>query len=76
MLRNERSGSGRGRRPKRVEEPEQLNIARLLYIGTTKLGYSESEIFDMTPRKFFRIFDEYKIMNGMVKKEQTIDDLP
>jgi hypothetical protein len=30
----------------------------------------------MTPRKFFRIFDEYKIMNGMVKKEQTIDDLP
>ena len=30
----------------------------------------------MTPRKFFRIFDEYKIMNGLVKKVPTIDDLP
>ena len=60
-----------------LEDPEQLNIARMIYIGTSKLGYTEAEILDMTPRKFHKIYDEYLEMNG-VKTENTggIDSLP
>lgn len=54
-----------------------MNIVRLLYIGTKKLGYSENEVFAMTPRKFFRLYDEYLIMNGLKKENQNeIDILP
>lgn len=41
-----------------------------------RLGYSEAEIMNMTPRKFFRLFDEYQEMNGLKKQVQGIDDLP
>lgn len=45
-----------------------------------KLGYTEEEIFRMTPRKFFRIYREFMEMNGMEGKQKrktcTIDDLP
>ena len=60
-----------------MEDPEQLNIARMIYIGTSKLGYTEAEILDMTPRKFHKIYDEYLEMNG-AKTENTggIDSLP
>lgn len=60
-----------------LEDPEQLNIARMIYIGTSKLGYTEAEILDMTPRKFHKIYDEYLEMNG-AKTENTggIDSLP
>ena len=40
-----------------------------------RLGYTEDEVFDMTPRKFFMIFDEYRFMNGLKKPEITIDSL-
>lgn len=53
-----------------------MNVARLLYIGATKLGYTEGELFRMTPRKFFRIYDEFLEMNGLKKKTFGIDDLP
>ena len=60
-----------------LEDSEQLNIARMIYIGTSKLGYTEAEILDMTPRKFHKIYDEYLEMNG-AKTENTggIDSLP
>jgi hypothetical protein len=59
------------------EDPELLNIARLLHIGTTKLGYSEAEVFSMTPKKFFALYEEYLDINGVKKnKGQGIDDLP
>lgn len=61
------------------EDPEQLNLARLLHIGTTKLGYSEAEVFAMTPKKFFTLYDEYLTMNGIkttANHGQGIDDLP
>ena len=60
-----------------LEDPEQLNIARMIYIGTSKLGYTEAEILDMTPRKFHKIYDEYLEMNG-AKTENVggIDSLP
>lgn len=41
-----------------------------------KLGYTEEQIFDMTPRKFFRLFDEYQYMNGLKKDEQGIEQMP
>ena len=66
----------RGRGPKPGEEPEQLNIARLLNIGITKLGYSENEVLQMTPRKFFLLYDEYLRINGLNKKILSIDELP
>ena len=30
----------------------------------------------MTPRKYFRIYDEFLELNGLKKKEFGIDDLP
>ena len=49
----------------------------MLYIGSMKLGYSEDELFDMTPRKFFLIYDEYLDLNGLKKPdENAIDMLP
>ena len=53
-----------------------MNIARLLNIGITKLGYCENEVLQMTPRKFFLLYDEYLEVNGYRKKELSIDDLP
>lgn len=47
----------------------------MLYIGSKILNYTETEIFKMTPRKFFLLYDEYMALNGLKKKEQTIDDL-
>ncbi|MFR3882229.1 MAG: hypothetical protein ACLTX6_08005 [Lachnospiraceae bacterium] len=50
----------------------------MLYIGSMKLGYSEDELFDMTPRKFFIIYNEFMEMNGLKKRKKncSIDDLP
>ena len=64
--------------PDDPEDIEQLNIARMIYIGTTKLGYTEAEVMDMTPRKFHLIYDEYLEMNGGKKNDTGggIDDLP
>lgn len=40
------------------------------------MNYAEREVFDMTLRKFFLIYNEYQELNGLKKKETTIDDLP
>lgn len=54
-----------------------MNIARIVYIGMTKLYYTESGVLDMTPRKFYRMYDEYLIMNGLKKEiDSAIDALP
>jgi hypothetical protein len=39
----------------------------------TKLGYSEKEVFIMTPRKFFLMYDQYLEMHGLKEKEVSID---
>lgn len=41
-----------------------------------RLGYTEEEVLAMTPRKFFKLFEEYQWMNGLKKHEQGINDLP
>ena len=51
----------------------------MIYIGSVKLGYTEAEVFDMTPRKFFVIYNEFLEMNGIKKGQKkvcSIDDLP
>lgn len=56
-----------------------MNVARMLYVGSMKLGYTEEELFRMTPRKFFRIFNEFLEINGIHKRKKkicNIDDLP
>ena len=51
------------------EESELLDVAQLLIIATSKMGYSEEEIFNMTPKKFFTLFEKYLELNG--KKKDT-----
>jgi hypothetical protein len=43
-----------------------------------RLGYSEKEMFRMTPRKFYLLFREYLELNGYRKKktEYSFDSLP
>ena len=43
-----------------------------------KLGYTEEEVFRMTPRKLFLIYDQYLIVAGLKKDgdEYAIDNLP
>lgn len=52
-----------------------MNIARLLYIGCKVLNYSEDEVFGMTLRKFYLIYDEYLKYNNLKKKETLNLDL-
>ena len=51
-----------------------MNVARLILIGTTKLGYTEQQIFDMTPRKFFLLYDEYLAVSGIKKADGKEED--
>lgn len=55
------------------EEPKDddraVNTARLIYIGCKILNYTETEIFQMTLRKFYLIYDEHLELNGIKKKE-------
>jgi len=39
------------------------------------LNYTEEEVFRMTPRKFFLIYDEYLEMNGLKEKLVSIDEV-
>lgn len=47
-----------------------MNIARMLYVGCKILGFSEPEVFSMTPRKFHLIFREYQEFHGVKKKDE------
>ena len=59
------------------EESELLDIAQLLIIATSKMGYSEEEIFNMTPKKFFTLFEKYLELNAKKKDTRAaIDMLP
>lgn len=43
------------------------------------MGFSQTEVLNMTMRKFFLIFEEYLKMNGLKKEKKQIsciDDLP
>ena len=59
------------------QDTELLDIASMLIAATAKMGYSEEEVFRMTPRKYRVIFDKFLEMNG-VKKESdyAIDGMP
>ena len=59
------------------QDAELLDIASMLIAATAKMGYSEEEVFRMTPRKYRVIFDKFLEMNG-VKKESdyAIDGMP
>lgn len=48
----------------------------MLYIGCKVLNFSEDEVFEMTIRKFFLIYNEYLELSGLKKQEMTVDDLP
>lgn len=50
-----------------------MNVARLLYIGCKVLNYREDEIFKMTLRKFYLIYNEHLVMNGLKKKKLDLD---
>ncbi len=46
-----------------------MNVARILYIGCKVLNYAEEEVFRMTLRKFYLLYDEHLEVNGLKKKE-------
>lgn len=50
-----------------------MNVARLLYAGGKLLHYSEEEIWRMTLRKFYLLYDEYLEANGLKEKELDLD---
>lgn len=52
------------------EATEMLDVAQLILMATTKMGYSEEEVFAMTPRKFFLLFDKFLSLNGNKKTEE------
>lgn len=55
-----------------------MNISWLLHVGMTLLGYSEREVMDMTPRKFFMLYEQLLDIKGYAKKsgKNDIDELP
>ena len=70
------NGAGKPKHGERAAAGEKLNVARMLYIGCKLLNFSENEIFMMTIRKFFLIYNEYLELNGLKKREMTIDEMP
>ena len=48
-----------------------MNVARLLYVGSKILNYTEDEVFRMTLRKFYLIYNEYQELNGKKKRIQV-----
>lgn len=56
---------------------EQLNLTRLLVIARTELKMSEDEFWKITPRKYFKLFEEYMALKGGTKDgESDINALP
>ena len=63
------------------DEAEKINVARLLVIARTEMKMSEEEFWKITPRKYFKLFDEYVELKAGTKKTRkkkggSIDDLP
>ena len=59
------------------EEQEQLNLARLLIIARTELHMSEDEFWRITPRKYFKLFEEYIALKSAGHSgESDINALP
>ncbi len=52
-----------------------MNVARLLYVGSKILNYAEDEVFRMTLRKFYLIYNEYLELNGKKKENSSLLDL-
>jgi len=50
-----------------------MNVPRMIYVGMSKLHYTENEILFMTPRKFFLVYDEFLSLNGLKEEELTIE---
>jgi hypothetical protein len=54
---------------------QDINFARLIYIGKTILGYSEREVWRMTLRKLLQLFDEHCRFNGIKNNGSDSDDV-
>lgn len=57
------------------DSPQLLDVAQILVICVSKMGFSEEETFKMTPRKFFRLFEKFTETSG-TSKTSAIDELP
>ena len=63
------------------DDVEKINVARLLIIARTEMNMTEEEFWRTTPRKYFKLFDEYVEFKSGSKKTRkkkggSIDDLP
>lgn len=45
-------------------------MARILYLGSAILRYTEKELWRMTLRKFYLLWDEHLDYHGLKKKEE------
>ena len=54
---------------------EDFPIARCLFIGKVLLGYTECEVWRMTPRKLLILYGEYKNEYGREKEAESLDDV-
>ena len=39
------------------------------------MNFTEREVFDMTLRKFFLLYEQYLELNGLKEKEVTVDQI-
>jgi hypothetical protein len=39
------------------------------------MNFRQREVMEMTPRKFFLLYDEHLELNGLKEKEVTIDQI-
>lgn len=52
-----------------------MNVARLIYLGVSVLRFSETDVMNMTLRKFYLLFDEHLVYHGRKKKKSMLDML-
>lgn len=52
-----------------------MNTARLLYIGCKVMNFRQQEVLEMTPRKFFLLYNEHLELHGLKESEVTIDQV-
>lgn len=59
----------------------ELPLTFYIYVGKVHLNYSEEEVWRMTPRKIFALWNQHAYFNGWRKKRGKqrvlrIDDIP
>ncbi len=52
---------------------EKFPVARCLYVGVTLLGFTEPQVWRMTPKKLYLLYIEHLKENGTYKEPTTAE---